>query len=137
MSEWNLDLGYQSHSDLHSLLGHDLALRLDRGNDTFAILVDAHMRLDAVLCRAQLNNLILENCIANLMPSHLSKPVDCGDAGILNIELNFNVAAINMLILCGSLGPTDDLKRVPHVRSDEQVARVDLQHGEHLYANHL
>ena len=71
------------------------------------------------------------------MPSHLSKPIDRGDASILNIELDLNVTAIKVLILCSSLWPADNLKSVPHVRSDEQVARVDLQHGEYFYANHL
>ena len=127
MREWNLNLGHQANPDLHRLLGDDFALRLHWRDDAFAVLVDVQMRLDAVLGRAQLNDLILEDCVANFMASHLSEAINSGDLFVLNVELDLDMTAIEVLALGGCLRPTDDLQRVPHVRRDQKIARVDLE----------
>ena len=94
MREWNLNLGHQANSNLHRLLRDDFALRLDWGDNAFAILIDVQMRLDAVLGRAQLNYFILEDCVANFMARHLSKAINGGDVFVLDIELDLDVAAV-------------------------------------------
>ena len=47
------------------------------------------------------------------------------------------MTAIEVLTFGSCLWATDDLQSVPHIRRDEQIGRVNLEHREHFHADHL
>lgn len=70
--------------------------------------------LNMILC-AQLDDLVLEDSIADLMSSDLTEPVDGGDLCVLNRKVDLNVAAIELLRPGSILRPADNLQGVAHV----------------------
>ena len=95
------------------------------------------MRRNTVLSRAKLNYLVLQHCIADFMSSHFSKAINSCDFCILNVKLDLYMTAIEVLTFGSCLWSTDDLQSVPHIRRDEQIGRVNLEHREHFHADHL
>ena len=87
--------------------------------------------------RSQLYDLVLENSVADLMTRNFAVTINRRNFFVLDVELDLDVTAVNLLRHGCVLRASNYLKRIAHVWRDEEGVREDLQQGEHLNADHL
>ena len=91
--EGDLDRSNETDADLHSLLGHYSAARLDGGKSPR---LKPCLRL-GIVGRAKLNDFVTKHCISNLVTGNFTELVHCSDLRVLNLKVDLNMAAIHLL----------------------------------------
>ena len=136
MSEGDLNVGDKPDSNLDCLLGDHSALRLQWVDYSTAI-SDELWLVERILMCSQLDDLVLEDCITHFMTRNFTETINRCNFFVLNVKVDLDVTAIDLLCHSCVLRASDYLKSVAHVRSDEQVVREDLQQREHFDTDHL